>query len=152
MERARALWSRLRAPQVEEMGLLQAIHGHLAPAARRTFLDFRLIAPDSVPRMAPEVEIAAFRIAQEMVGNTIRHADARTLLLTIRVQAPWLHIEARDDGRGFDVPCTLRRAREGNRSGLLGMTERARGLGGDVVILSAPLCGTTVRARLRLRP
>jgi signal transduction histidine kinase len=151
IERMREVFLRVRVSHVLEIGLLQAIHAHLGPAARRAFLDFRLTVPNPVPPLAPELEIAVFRIVQELVSNTVRHADARMLSVSIHFDAPWILIEAKDDGRGFDVPSILRTARDGSQLGLLGITERARALGGDAVVLSAPRSGTTVRARLRMQ-
>ena len=69
------------------------------------------------------------RCAQEVITNTVKHAEAENLWLTIRENEDGLAISARDDGRGTD------RLEEGN--GLLGMGERLRQLGGQLSVKSA---------------
>ncbi len=69
------------------------------------------------------------RCAQEVITNTVKHAEAANLWLTIRENEDGLAITARDDGRGTDE------LQEGN--GLLGMGERLRQLGGQLSVKSA---------------
>jgi two-component system NarL family sensor kinase len=87
------------------------------------------------------IESGLYRIAREALTNVARHAGARRtrLALTIKPDAAWLVID--DDGRGFD-PTTI----SGDRYGLLGMTERARLLGGELRVSTAPGDGTRVEA------
>ena len=88
------------------------------------------------------METALYRIVQEALTNTVKHAQARnvSILLTWRDGRAVAVIE--DDGRGFD-----RKARDG-RPGLLGMRERLALLDGDLVIETSPGGGTTLVAEV----
>jgi signal transduction histidine kinase len=82
------------------------------------------------------------RVVQEAVANVIRHAQARAIRLRLRYGARRVHVAVTDDGRGFVVQTDFR-SYEGHW-GLLGMQERASGLGGELAVRSAPAGGTTV--------
>jgi signal transduction histidine kinase len=90
----------------------------------------------------PEVARTALRAVQEIVTNTLRHAGARNLWLTVGVRDRTLSIDARDDGAGTD------RLQLGN--GLRGMGERVRGARGTLDIVSAGGRGFEVHIRLPL--
>ena len=83
---------------------------------------------------------AMFRLAQEALGNSAEHAQAKQVLLQLRYSDAGLELRLRDDGCGFDVAGTLRQPREG--LGLTNMRERMETLGGHFGIQSAP--GATV--------
>jgi signal transduction histidine kinase len=85
---------------------------------------------------------AVFRCVQEIVTNTVRHADARNLWIEIRRGPGGLTVEARDDGRGAPGYTP--------GQGLSGMGERMRELGGSLVVASHPGRGFEVRATLPL--
>lgn len=71
-----------------------------------------------------------------------RHADARTVTVTLTWLAGELHVDVRDDGIGFDPEAVVR------GHGLDGMTERLHAAGGRLEIESRPGDGTTVAATL----
>jgi signal transduction histidine kinase len=100
--------------------------------------------------LRPETAIAAFRIVQEAVNNTLRHASASRITVSVRTDAKRLLLSVRDDGQGFDVAEALRRAASGGHLGLLGMRERVEALGGRLEIDSAPGQGTEIRASVPL--
>jgi signal transduction histidine kinase len=83
---------------------------------------------------------AVFRCVQEIVTNTVRHAQARNLWIEIRRERGGIAVEARDDGRGAPA------YRPGH--GLTGMGERLQELGGSLVVASHPGRGFEVRALL----
>ena len=99
-------------------------------------------------RLAPHVELGAFRIVQEAVRNTCRHAGARRLDVSLELGGDELAVAVADDGRGFspDGPASG----GADHLGLLGSRERARLLGGSFALRSAPGEGTVVGAVLPL--
>lgn len=143
--RVRAVVAGLRPPALEQLGLASALRGFLADIGDTTALPADLQVTGTEMRLHPEIELAAFRIAQEAVNNVIRHADARKLLLTLDFDGGGLCLRVVDDGRGFDptVPDTQLQA---GHLGLLGMRERAALAGGRLTVHSAPGQGTTVAA------
>jgi len=148
--RVRDLSLDLRPPLLDEMGLVSSLKGYMETQAERT--GQRIVVNDvNVPEhLGPEVEITAFRIAQEAVTNAIRHASADTVTVTLTGRDGRLELLVEDDGGGFDVARTLDSAATGKALGLLGMQERVRMLGGDCDIDSQLGNGTRVRVRLPL--
>jgi signal transduction histidine kinase len=87
-----------------------------------------------------ERTLAIVRCVQEIVTNTLRHAHADRLWVTVRTTPEEMTVEARDDGRGATS------VRPGN--GLVGMRERVEGLGGKLIVDSVPGQGFHVVARI----
>jgi signal transduction histidine kinase len=93
------------------------------------------------------VDLSAYRIAQEALTNTIKHAGAgATASLRLDFQADGLVIEVSDDGVGGPVPP------DGAGTGLRGIAERIAMLGGESAVGPTPLAGFRVWARLPLTP
>ncbi len=129
---AKSLWP----PVLEKLGLVQALRAHLDSLGQA---DLILEARESFPRLPMAVEATLYRIAQEAVGNALRHGSPARLKVRLTESADEVRMEIEDDGRGFD-PASL--TVEG--LGLVGMRERAEGLGGALAVHSEPGCGTLV--------
>jgi signal transduction histidine kinase len=95
------------------------------------------------PAVPAGVDSSAYRIVQEALTNTLRHAGASSASVTIRAAGGTLELDVRDDGRG----CPAEAA--GGR-GLAGMRERAALLGGTLDAGPLPEGGFRVLARLPL--
>jgi signal transduction histidine kinase len=141
----RAVVSGLRPPALEQLGLTVALRGFLADTEDVSALHSDLRVTGEEVRLPPDVELSAFRIAQEAVNNVIRHAGASQLMLTLAFDAGGLSLRVADDGRGFD-PGTVDRQRPSRGLGLPGMRERAAIAGGRLTVRSAPGEGTSVEA------
>jgi signal transduction histidine kinase len=150
--RVRQLSIDLSPPLLDEVGLAPAIRAHLergeTPAGMRIDLDTAGLDE----RLPAEVETAAFRVVQESLTNIVRHAAASRVEISVRREDHLLHLRVRDDGRGFDVAETRRAAARGAHIGVVGMTERVKGLGGMLEVRSQPGQGTEVRATLPVTP
>jgi signal transduction histidine kinase len=109
-------------------------------------LEIELRMPEPLPVLEPQVELAAVRIAQEALTNTMRHAGARRAIVTLRCRADGVTVDIDDDGTSG--PPSARR-RDGN--GLVGMHERAAACGGRLRIGTSPLGGWRIRAWLPTR-
>ena len=146
MVSVRRIITELRPSVLDELGLPDAIEWQAQDFAARTglALDF---AVDVNGGVVPErVASAVFRMLQEALTNVARHARARRVAVSLRVETRSLALDVADDGRGI-TPTELR----GGRSlGLLGLRERAIACGGTVEIRGEPGAGTTVSLRLPL--
>jgi signal transduction histidine kinase len=100
-------------------------------------------------RFTPEVETAAYRIVQEALTNVARHAAIDEAVMRLWIQGDTLVVQIEDRGMSFDAKAALA---AGHTSGLAGMHERARLVGGRLVVESASRVGTSVRAELPLSP
>ena len=144
-DRLRAVVAGLRPPALEQLGLTVALRGLLADVGETSAICTDMQVTGEERRLPPEVELSAFRIAQEAVNNVIRHADARNLVLTLAFDAARLRLRVADDGRGFAL-VTANRLSPSRSLGMLGMRERAEIAGGRLTIRSAPGEGTVVEA------
>jgi signal transduction histidine kinase len=106
-------------------------------------LEIELRMPEPMPPLEPHVELAAVRIAQEALTNTMRHAGARRAIVTLRSDPDGVVVDVDDDGTSG--PPSVRRL-DGN--GLVGMQERAASCGGRLGIGTSPLGGWRIRAWL----
>ena len=131
----------LRPPALDELGLVSALREHVDRLAGGT-LTLTFEAPSALPTLPAAVEVAVFRIAQEAVANVVRHADARSLRLSLTVGTDVV-LRVEDDGVGIGA---------GRRRGvgLSSMAERAEELGGRLVVERAGASGTRVEATLPL--
>jgi signal transduction histidine kinase len=99
------------------------------------------------PRELPAVtDLAAFRIIQEALTNSIRHAGPATAAVAVRYEAAELRIEVTDTGRGPGGAAGA----NGSGHGLRGMRERAAAAGGTIDIGSGPSGGFRVVAQFPL--
>lgn len=135
----------LRPLSLEEAGLIGALHQRLNAVEKRSGVDARLVVTDVLELPAP-VENCLYRIAQEALNNSLKHAVATAITVRVAATTGQVTLEVTDNGRGF-APAL---AHESPGIGLSSMRERAEKLGGTVTILSAPGQGTTVRVQMPL--
>jgi signal transduction histidine kinase len=148
----RRLVYNLRPPALDELGLVSALREHAAQyvaqeaaasqAGTAPGLSITIDAPELLPELPAAVEAATYRIVQEALANVVRHAQAQTCWIRLRLgEALWVEID--DDGVG--LPSTRR-----SGVGLTSMRERAEELGGLCLVEARPFGGTRVQARLPL--
>jgi signal transduction histidine kinase len=100
------------------------------------------------PALATRYELS--RILDEALRNVAQHAGARRVDVWVRRAGGGIRLGIRDDGAGFPVPGDLSTFRAGNHFGVLGMAERARVIGAELVVRSAPGAGTLIEVRAPL--
>ena len=98
-------------------------------------------------RLPEPIETAAFRIVQQALTNTARHARAKNVQVILRLDVRALELAVIDDGTGFDVREARVRSQAGESLGLVDMEELASLAGGSLTITSTPGRGSTVRVR-----
>jgi signal transduction histidine kinase len=121
LEEVRRSTSALLPAPLTELGLLGALERHCATYAEATGMDIALDAPAGFPELSPALQTAVYRIAQEALHNTVRHAAASRAVVRLQADARSLALEVDDDGRGFGEAATCQSIRE-----------RVAGLGGSV--------------------
>ncbi|HXO28574.1 MAG TPA: PAS domain S-box protein [Thermoanaerobaculia bacterium] len=138
----------LRPPMLDELGLLPALLWQIERFETQTGIRVDFHHANLDRRFAPEIEITAFRIVQEALTNVARHAGVMKARVEVWADAETLGARIADEGRGFRVEEALARY----SSGLAGMRERCRLLGGQLTIESAPGTGTRLAMTLPLAP
>lgn len=137
LDEIRRIARRLRPGVLEELGLVSALTALITETPTPDGLTIRRRMEKDLPELGAEAELVVYRIAQEALTNTVRHARATRLELSLRRSACGVELRIRDDGRGLgDAP-------EG--AGLRGMRERALLIGAEVFLGPGPQGGTEVR-------
>lgn len=132
-------------PAILDQGLVPAIEWLVRAFTERTGVPVALRLGEQRQALTPEIELVAYRCAQEALTNIAKHAQASQVRLELSDLEGVLTLEVADDGRG----ATAEQLARLNAFGLMGLRERARNVGGwlDVVsqgrglslILSVPL-------------
>lgn len=120
---------------------------NLVDQARRAGLDVTLERSGEPVPIPADVGVAAFRVVQESVTNTLRHAGADRLWIRLDWAEGGLGVDVWDDGRGRAA--AVAGASDGSGNGLIGMRERVSALGGTLRIGAGP-DGTGFRVTARL--
>jgi signal transduction histidine kinase len=133
----------LRPSMLDDFGLVPALNWHAREMSKRTGLHIGVSADEACDNLPDEHRTCVYRLVQEAVNNSARHAGARNVQVVVRNEGPRVVFSVQDDGIGFDNKTV-------HGLGLLGMGERVRRLGGILRIDSEPGRGTTISAELPL--
>ncbi|MEO7912183.1 MAG: histidine kinase [Roseiflexaceae bacterium] len=137
----RAIIGALRPPALEELGLLPAVE-LLLQRGGADDPEVMLVVQGTERRLAPQSELAVFRIIQEAWSNIRHHAQAHRADFTFSYDTDGLHVTISDDGTGFVPP--LDTNDPDGHWGLRGMRERSELTGGTYAISSTPGLGTQI--------
>jgi two-component system NarL family sensor kinase len=132
------------AARLEGKPLAEALAGLARAFTSDTGVPATVEAAGAEDELPLRTESELYRIAQEALTNTRKHAHAHAVHITLRRRGGVLTLAVRDDGNGFSP----RTRRGGDGQGLIGMRERAKLLGGRLEVRSAPGKGTRITARV----
>jgi len=127
--------------------LIAAIEWQCQDFQNRTGIPCTCVTSADDIAMEPERARALFRICQEALTNTARHAQATAVTIKLESRNDFLQLVVADNGVG--IPDT--KASDRQSLGLLGMKERAALFGGEITVQGHPDKGTTVTACLPWR-
>ena len=136
----------LRPIYLEEAGLVAALET-LARDMSHAELHIAFEVTGEVRRLAPEVELALYRIVQESLNNVAKHAHASLARVSVAFNSSTLSIRVEDNGIGFDVPERATGLVVAGHYGLMGMQERAQLVGAKLALRSQPGKGTQVEVQ-----
>ena len=142
----RRIASNLRPRALDEGGLYFALHSLRQEFVARHGISCTLSANEGDLILDDAYSTAIFRIVQEALTNITRHAEARTVRLSLYRKDDALHISIHDDGRGI----AEKDMDKASSFGLIGMRERVWALHGDIAIVNDG--GTRIMIRLPLPP
>jgi two-component system sensor histidine kinase UhpB len=144
MTMVRSMLERLRPESLDKLGLKAALEDLVETWQQRYMGTIcKVQIAEGLNGLPEHVAIAAYRIVQECLTNVARHADATTVTVTVWQHDGRLTLVVEDDGRGFEMD-------KADGLGLVGMRERAEGLGGEFELKSAPAKGTCIMVRIPL--
>lgn len=139
----REICAELHPPVLDIGGLLSVVRSYAEQFTKRTGLPVRVNCPHSEVRLAPDLELALFRIVQEALTNCAKHANARQVDVSLQLESSPLVLSVVDDGVGFDLNRVMQ-TRYVSGMGLLNMKETAEFAGGRFKLESTPGSGTRV--------
>lgn len=142
----RALLLHLRPVDLQGKSLKQGIHNLLIELQAKIPLELTWELDD--PKLETGIEDHLFRIIQEAVSNTMRHARANKLDVYLRETIDTITIRIVDDGCGFNPETTDK----SSSYGLSNIKERVKGMGGSVSIISSPGQGTVIDIKVPYKP
>jgi two-component system, NarL family, sensor kinase len=129
----------LRAAPLEGHSLADALLTLVQNYRRTCALNFEVNIMGASQPLPVRVEVGLYRILQESINNILKHAQAKQVTLTLVASSEVVRLEIEDDGCGFDpqqIP--------DHHFGIIGMNERARLLGGKLLLESCPGQGTRI--------
>jgi PAS domain S-box-containing protein len=140
----------LRPALLEHAGLANAIENYAGQWSHHSGVETEVLTTGlSGVRFAPNVETNLYRIVQEALNNTHKHARASRVEILLTQRDGEVVLMMMDDGRGFSL-----RSKKNHLKGLglTGMKERASLIGGTLNFESSPRNGTTIHVRLPIAP
>ena len=133
----------LRSTATESVSLEQALSCLRDEFAPGSGVQFRVFVTGQPKSLRPAIQEQIYLIGREALINALCHSEATSIEAEVEYRPLWLRILVRDNGRGID-PNTVRSGRNGHL-GLLGMKERAAGIGAELRIWSRLGAGTEVQ-------
>jgi PAS domain S-box-containing protein len=142
----REVLAALRPAVLDVLGLVPAIETLAGELQERTGVRCSVVAEreDLGQVCGQDISGAIYRMAQELLMNVVRHAEATTAVITLDCTDGWAMLVVEDNGVGFAAQLVP----QNGQFGLRGIQERAELLGGNVEIQSKPGNGTVVTVRL----
>jgi signal transduction histidine kinase len=133
----------LRPSMLDDLGLQAALEWHVRDFIQRYGFDAELTVRGDLDLVPDRHRTCVYRGIQEALTNCVRHAQARSIRITVIGHGDRLEASVTDDGIGFDSS-----RRDG--LGLRGIDERVKELDGTMTVRSAPGAGTTITIQLPL--
>lgn len=137
IRQVRSLSNTLNGDYIERNGLHETITQEVARLQQLDHIAIHFDTDGIEPDLSKDQCLMAFRIFQEMLNNTLKHAQARNIYISLTGADNFL-LQVRDDGNGFDVPLATQQA---GGNGLRNMHKRAALAGLAFEVVSAPGTG-----------
>jgi two-component system sensor histidine kinase UhpB len=145
LEEVRRISSELRPEMLEHLGLVSALTELSTTFAHVSGVEVERHFDRSLPTLAPDTDLAVYRIAQESLTNVARHAQAKRVTLALERGHDSVVLRVVDDGRGFA-------GAPEEHGGLRSMRERALLVGGALAIKDGRQGGVEVRLEVPAAP
>jgi len=151
LSEARAISKELRPPELDRMGLTKALRGMIQRAGESSGINCQVILDDIDGLLPAGEEINLYRLVQEGMNNIVKHSQAARAEITVRHEPDHLAVSVADNGRGFDAARVRYADAAHLGTGITGMEERSRLMGGEFEISSQPGGGTCIRIRIPVK-
>jgi len=134
----------LRPQILDDLGLVAALEWMTEELAKNYGIDAHVEMKGTERTLPAEVQLLLFRIAQEALSNTRRHAKASRAVVKLEFGDNKIKMTVSDNGKGLELPTRVEDLASTGKLGIIGMYEQARLLGGTLVVNSELGKGTEV--------
>ncbi|PWA12635.1 histidine kinase [Pueribacillus theae] len=136
----------LRPMALDDFGLIPTLKKYINTVSENFGTEVTIQIIGQEKRLASNLEIALFRLAQEAVQNACKHAKASQIQVKVEFRDEQLTLLVKDNGIGFDY-----NVKKENAFGLIGMNERVDLLEGKFMLESTPEKGTTILIQIPIK-
>jgi signal transduction histidine kinase len=144
------LMKELRPTLLDELGMPTAIHRYAKDTLQARGINIATEFTGTDQRFPTEIEVTLFRVAQGLIGNIMKHAEAKNTSIKLECNDDKCVLQIIDDGKGFDVSKLTRVDPSGRGAGLFTIKERVKLVGGHCKVNSRPGQGTKVTVNIPL--
>jgi signal transduction histidine kinase len=149
VDEPRHICGSLRPPTIDSLGLGPVLQSYTRDWSERTGIPADLDLDPQLGRLLETIEPSIFRVVREGLSNVQRHANARTVQISLRHSSPRpLMLSIVDNGVGLGDDFELTALPVEGRYGLLGISERVASLGGRSRFQNQAGCGLLVQAEI----
>ncbi len=141
----------LRPRILDDLGLIAALEWMAEDLVKNSGADAHVEVEGVEQSLPPEVQLLLFRIAQEALTNTRRHAGASLVVVKLEFSDNQIKMTISDNGKGLKLPAQVNELASAGKLGIIGMYERAHLLGGSLEIQSELGKGMKVIAKVPLQ-
>jgi two-component system sensor histidine kinase DegS len=138
----------LRPMMLDDLGLFPTLRRYVQEFQNKAGIATELTIMGKDRRLPAHVEVIIFRAVQELLNNTVQHANASRVQISIDVGDAGVSVSVEDDGSGFDVQRTLSETDNNKKFGISSIVERTELLGGEIQFDSILGRGTRVSLKL----
>jgi len=143
LKEVRSIIFDLRPMTLDDLGLNKTIEQAVKSISEDFNMDIKLKLKPMDTEVESIIQVAVFRIVQEIFNNIKKHSKAKNVEVKLDFGTKYLRLLISDDGIGFDVEATLKRVKtKGNSYGLIGIFDRVNQLQGQIHIESSTGVGT----------
>ena len=143
LEQVRDVSKTLNSEVILQLGLIQALDNEVKRLKRLNLINVNLISPNSL-KLENKTEIVIFRMIQEFISNTLKHANATELTIALHKEKNNVKILVSDNGSGFNIE------KADKNSGLVNLKSRAQLIGADFKLKSSIEIGTSMLISVKL--
>lgn len=143
LKEVRSIIFDLRPMTLDDLGLNKTIEQSVKSISEEFNIDVKLKLKPMDTQVESIIQVAVFRIIQEIFNNIKKHSKAKNVEVKLDFGTKYLRLLISDDGIGFDVEETLKRVKsKGNSYGLIGILDRVNQLQGQIHIESLSGAGS----------
>jgi signal transduction histidine kinase len=136
----------LHSSKLEYLGLVAAIRSFCKEFGEQQKVQIDFSAEHISSTVPQAISLSLFRVVQEALQNAVKHSEVRHFDVKLQSTSDEVHLTVSDSGAGFDPEQAMNK----HGLGLISMRERIRLVNGTVSIVSKPMGGTTIHARVPL--